>query len=458
MLNISANSIGNRLDLSKYDSWKMLKKKQVAKGLIKTIGILLIFCLLAMFLPWTQNIRSKGYVTTLRPEQRPQAVQSLIGGRIEKWYVIEGQQVMVGDTILKISESKQDYFDPKLLDNTESQINAKGEAVKAYAQKANNLEDQYQALLGNQKVKLQQNEVKIKQVEFKIQSDSLDLVAAQTKLEIARNQLQRIQSLYDDGIKSLTELESKKLSVREAQAKALTYENKINTKLNELVNLRSNRAAITNEYNDKLAKSRSDKMTAISNQYDADATKNKLESSYNAYERRLKNYYITAPVEGLITKAVKGGIGELVKEGEDIVTVIPTVYDLAVEMFVEPRDMPLLQKGQRVRVQFDGWPAIVFSGWPNSSYGTFAGEVFAIDNYISKNGMYRILVSEVKDDVDKRWPREVRVGGGANTITLLKDVKIGYELWRQLNGFPADYYTIGKEKGVETKAPLRKIK
>jgi hypothetical protein len=153
---------------------------------------------------------------------------------------------------------------------------------------------------------------------------------------------------------------------------------------------------------------------------------------------------------------VVGGIGEVVKEGEDILTIIPSDYQLAVEMYVEPRDMPLMKKGQRVMVQFDGWPAIVFSGWPNSSVGTFAGQVFAIDNYISKNGKYRILVSETADET--AWPQEVRVGGGANTITLLNEVKVGYELWRQLNGFPQDYYDLEKVEDVKNKAPLRKIK
>lgn len=456
MLNISQNSVSDKIDITSYSAWKNLEKRAVAKGLIRTIIILLIILIISMFLPWTQNIRSKGYVTTLRPEQRPQAIQSIIGGRIEQWYVREGDVVIEGDTLLKISESKQEYFDPKLLENTGNQIEAKSQAIDAYEEKARNLKSQYNALLESQKVKIDQNDIKMKQVRLKIESDSLDLVAAKTKFEIAENQLDRIQSLYDDGIKSLTDLEAKRLSVREAQAKVLSLENKIFTSKNDLVNLETNIVAITNEYNDKLSKSQSERMSALSNKYNADATKNKLESSYNAYEQRAENYYVTAPVSGLITKAVIGGIGELVKQGEDIVTIIPSTYDLAVEMYVEPRDMPLLKKGQRVRVQFDGWPAIVFSGWPNSSVGTFAGQVFAIDNYISKNGKYRILVSELEGEMP--WPKEVRVGGGANAITLLNEVKVGYELWRQLNGFPQDYYDLEKQADVETKAPLRKIK
>ncbi len=456
MLNISKNSIAHKIDLMKYTSWKKVCSRSVAVGLIKIITIILILVVLSMFLPWTQNIRSKGYVTTLKPDQRPQAVQSVIGGRIEEWYVIEGQSVTVGDTLLKISESKQEYFDPDLLKNTENQIKAKDQSISAYDEKARNLQAQYNALRESQKIKLEQNTIKMQQVKLKIQSDSLDLVAAQTKLDIAKNQLVRIQSLYDDGIKSLTDLEAKKLSVREAQAKTLALENKIFANRNELVNLKANIIGITNEFNDKLAKSQSDRMSALSNKYNANATKNKLESSYNAYERRAKNYYVTAPVSGLITEAVKDGIGELIKEGEDIVTIVPRTYQLAVEMYVEPRDMPLMNIGQEVRVQFDGWPAIVFSGWPNSSVGTFAGRVFAVDNYISKNGKYRIMVSEAEGEMP--WPKEVRVGGGANTITLLNEVRVGYELWRQLNGFPQDYYDLEKLEDLKLKAPLRKIK
>jgi hypothetical protein len=40
----------------------------------------------------------KGAVTTLKPNQRPQSIQSVISGRIEKWYVKEGD--FVKDTIL----------------------------------------------------------------------------------------------------------------------------------------------------------------------------------------------------------------------------------------------------------------------------------------------------------------------------------------------------------------------
>lgn len=115
-----------------------------------------------------------------------------------------------------------------------------------------------------------------------------------------------------------------------------------------------------------------------------------------------------------------------------------------VEMYIRPIDLPLLEKGQSVLIQFDGWPAVVFSGWPNSSYGTFEGRVSAIDNFISPNGMYRVLV--VPDPAGHPWPQALRVGAGTTNILLLKDVLVGYELWRKINGFPPDFYVTGTKK------------
>jgi hypothetical protein len=164
----------------------------------------------------------------------------------------------------------------------------------------------------------------------------------------------------------------------------------------------------------------------------------KLQNEYMNYSVRQEMYFVLAPQNGYITKAVTPGIGELIKEGEQIVSIMPSDYQLAVEMYIRPIDLPLVKKGQHVRIQFDGWPAIVFSGWPNTSYGTYGGTVFAIDNFANISGQYRVLV--VPDEADHEWPEALRVGSGANSMLLLKDVPIWYELWRQFNGFPPDYY------------------
>jgi hypothetical protein len=118
-------------------------------------------------------------------------------------------------------------------------------------------------------------------------------------------------------------------------------------------------------------------------------------------------------------------------------------------MFVEPMDLPLIGIGQKVRFVFDGFPAIVFSGWPQNSYGTFGGVVSAVETSVSDNGKFRVLVAE--DPSDKKWPTMLRMGGGANGIALLKNVAIYYELWRNINGFPPDYYKAGKTDKAKKK-------
>lgn len=456
MLNISKTSIDNLIDQSQYKTFDILRKKNVTRYLYFVIGAIGLILLIWMLLPWTQNIRAKGYVTTLNPFDRPQTIQSLIGGRIEKWYVSEGQLVQVGDTIVVISEVKEDYLDPRLLQNTDIQIVAKEEASKAYTEKVVNLNDQLQALALGKQVKLKQVQFKYRQSQLKIQSDSIDLEANRIKLGIAKAQLIRTENLFDQGIKPLTDLELKRAYFQEAQAKVVEIQNKIDGGYNDLLNLNAELIAIENEYRDKIAKSRSEINSTLSNKFDTDATVGKLKSQYNSYEQRAYNYVIKSPITGYVTKAIQSGIGEIVKNGEDIVSIMPKEYQLAVETYIEPRDLPLINKGQRVMIQFDGWPSIVFSGWPNSSFGTFAGEVYAVDNFISDNGKYRLLISE--HSKERKWPREIRVGGGANTISLLKDVKVGYEIWRQLNGFPPNYYKPSELESTKSKAPLRKVK
>ncbi|MFM7023173.1 MAG: HlyD family secretion protein [Flavobacteriales bacterium] len=416
----------------------MLKEYDGRRTLNKVLlGIcLVIFAIL--FLPWTQNVRGKGIVTSLNPSQRPQSLQSVIDGRIEKWFVSEGQKVKKGDTILFISEIKDEYFDPKLLERTQDQIKSKEFSVSSYMEKVKSLDKQIDALLTTKELKLMQAKNYQRQAELKVQTDSMDFQAAVTNLDIAQKQYQRMESLHAQGLKSLTDLESRKLKLQETQAKKLSAENKLAASRNELINAEVELNSIENQYQDKISKAESEKFEAMSAIYDAEAIVSKMQTTYMNYSVRKSNYYITAPQNGIVTKAIKTGIGENVKQGEALVTIMPSDIDIAVELFVEPMDLPLISKGNHVRFVFDGWPSVVFSGWPNASYGTYGGEVVAIDNFANAEGKFRLLVVPDKNDIP--WPEQLKVGSGAQGIALLNNVFVGYEIWRQLNGFPPEFY------------------
>lgn len=438
MLNLSNNRINDEVEWGKYRSFQMLTNYNTLKGLKALLIITLLLSVLILFLPWTQTIRSKGYITTLKPNQRPQTVQSVIGGRIEKWYVQEGDFVNKGDTVMFLSETKDDYFDPNLLSRTEAQIASKEQSVGAYMANVKALDRQADALVATKRLKLQQGQNYIMQARLAIQSDSMDVQAVTLQNETAQNQLKRMEELYEKGLKSLTELEAGRVKLQDMHAKSITIENKLLESRNKLINAQVELGSIDNQYRDKLSKIESDKFAALSAMYDAEVVVTKMQNQYMNYSVRTGLYYITSPQDGYITRTLQSGLGETVKEGAELVSIMPAKIDIAVSMFVEPMDLPLVKKGQAVRFIFDGWPTIAFSGWPELSYGTFGGRVYAIDNFISENGKYRVLVQP--DEQDKPWPSALRVGSGANAMSLLQDVSIWYELWRQLNGFPPDYY------------------
>ena len=438
MLNITHNTIKDRAGLNDMKSFQVLRSRNTSRGLIKTLYILGGIFILILFLPWTQNIKSASKVTALRPNQRPQTIHSIIAGRIEKWYVQEGQLVKKGDTILYLSETKSEYLDPNLVSNTEQQLKAKEATVKSYFEKVNANDNQIDALIKARILKLEQTKNKLIQANLKVQSDSIDLAAAQLNQKIAKDQLIRMEELFKEGLKSLTDLETRRQKLQEAQAKLISQENKYIGSKNEVLNVRIELQSINAEYNDKIAKSESDKFASLSSMYDAEALVSKLQNQFENYRIRSGMYYVLAPQDGYITKAIQSGIGQTIKEGEEIISIMPYDYELAIEMYVNPMDIPLLQLGQHVQVQFDGWPAIIFSGWPGISFGTYGGKIVAIDNFVSENGKYRVLVAHDKDSPE--WPKEIRLGAGAQSLTLLKEVPVWYELWRQINGFPPDYY------------------
>ncbi len=437
MLNISHNTLNKKVDLSEYNAIQKVVHRKHYKYFNRFLKVFTVTVFIILFLPWTQNVSGNGFLTTLKPDQRPQTIQSPIPGRIEQWYVKEGDFVKKGDTILFISEIKNEYFDPNLVARTGMQIKAKSMAVTSYEGKVKALENQAEALVNERFLKLKQASNKLLQSRLKVQSDSIAFEAAKTNISIAERQFDRTTQLEKEGLKAVTDVEEKRLKLQETQAKLIEQENKLLASKNQVINAQIELNRIKAEYTDKISKSQSDKFTAQSNQFDAEAQVTKLENEFTNYEMRNDLYYIRAPQNGFINKALYSGVGETFKEGDQLVNIMPSDYELAVETYVKPIDLPLIHLGEVVRIQFDGWPAIVFSGWPNISYGTYGGKVVAIETFISDNGKYRVLIAPDQDDHE--WPK-IQVGSGARTLALLEDVPIWFELWRQLNGFPPNYY------------------
>lgn len=426
----------HRAEREKFYSAKLVRTPGMANAIAKWCAVIFIILILALFFPWTQNITTNGVLTTLNPQERPQTVHSTIAGRIERWHVQEGQLVKKGDTLVSLSEVKEKFFDPNLLFRINEQVSAKENALRTTKDKAKALESQIGALKSGLEYSLSKARNKVKQSQLKVKSDSMDLVAIKMENEIAQAQFARQEKLYSQGLKSLTELEQKKMKLQETSAKLMSVENKYLASSNELINSRIELQSIQAEYLDKISKAESEWNSTLSYIFNTDGEISKMRNEYSNMMIRNSFYQIVAPQDGFVVKALKQGLGEMVKEGEPIISIITATPHLAAAIYVKPMDIPLLQKGRKVRIQFDGWPALVFTGWPNQSFGTFGGIVKVIDN-IDSEGKYRLLVTP--DPNDLPWPAPLRVGSGVYAWIMLNDVPIWYEIWRQLNGFPPDF-------------------
>lgn len=446
MLNISENVIKDR---SPFDQAESLKMTVASEQKRKRVRILFVSCcvvFLMLFLPWTQYIRSKGYVTMLQPEHRAQTIHSVIAGRIDKWFVTEGVFVNKGDTIVSITEVKDEYFDSLLLPRTQLQVEAKNLSALSYKEKVRALDSQIAALKRNNILRKEQARNNLEMAELKVESDSIRFEQAKVNYEIGIKQLGRAEKLYEEGLRSLTDLETRRLKFQEVQASVIGAENSLLSSKNSLISAQLELDAIDNDFKDKLSKAESEMFTAQSSQYDAEGSATKLENQYSNYEARKGFRHILAPQDGFIAEAIQVGLGETIKEGDPIVNIVPSNGELAVEMYISPVDLPLMVVGKKVRFIFDGWPAIVFSGWPKLSNGTFGGVIVAIDKFAGTSNQFRVLVAE--DPEEQAWPEVLRVGSGADGIALLNDVPVWYEIWRQLNGFPADYYTRKQKENI----------
>jgi multidrug resistance efflux pump len=397
---------------------------------------LLAFSIAILFIPWQQYVQGKGVVMPLRPEDRPQQLNAVVGGRIVAWHVSEGEFVRAGDLLLTLAEAKQEYLDPETPARLEEQVDAKGASAAAKADKVLALDRQLVALSEAARLKDEQARTKVEQARLGVAVDSAAVEVAVVDSTIAGRQLAAQEGLFRDGLKSLVELEAARSRAQGALARTVLARNSLAKSRADLANAELDVAAVAADYADKIAKTRADRDATRAEVADAQAEVAKLRNTAGNVRERNLLLEVRAPRDGWVVRAVRAGVGEVLKEGEAIATIRPAEAPLAVALQVKAMDVPLLRPGRKVRLQFDGWPALQFAGWPSVAVGTFGGIIRVVDQVDSPDGSYRLLI--VPDPADEPWPESppLMVGSGVLGWAMLDTVPIWYELWRLLNGFP----------------------
>ena len=408
---------------------RLVQSSRLITGLSRLLLVGLVLAIAAMlFLPWQQSARGTGQVAAFIPQERQQTVMSPTKGLVERVAegVVEGSRVSRGDFIVEIQPNAANLVEQ--LRGQLQDLQAKLATAEAKADVyARNVVDLAEAR--DYAVKAAGELVEA--ATAKLEAKQASLVGYQSKEWQARVNYERQQSLFDRGIKSEKEIEYLKKDWEVAKAELAAAEREVAAALRE-------REAKLNEQEQKRRETQTKVDYARAMQQDAFGQAATIRKEIRGVEIKLsemERLVITSPRDGVIYRMPIFERGQAVKEGDALFTIVPDISEQAVELFVSGNDTPLVSLGDEVRLQFEGWPAIQFAGWPSVAVGTFGGQVAAIDATDNGTGKFRVLVRPGDED---DWPadRYLRQGVRANGWVMLNQVSLGYEIWRQLNGFP----------------------
>jgi membrane fusion protein, adhesin transport system len=424
---------------------KSFRKVRTPKGILflsvwLMVIVLASFVLLG-FMPWQQTVTGTGEVTTLNPMNRPQTVEAPIDAKVARWLVKEGDVVTVGQPLLELEEIKIDYLDEDQLQRYMAQRDAQEYAMNAAMEAINALQAQQQAVQQGRQFAIPGAQAKAGAAQAKIAAAQQKLDAARKNADIATLNETRTRALYAEGLKSKRDLELAENSLVKARTdvNAATADVTQAQRDAEAAQFEVGKSDVDIETKNqdvgaKLAKAQQDYAKA-------NAELVKLDNAIENLMARQDQRVVQAPVNGRVVRANVFGAGQTIKPGDALCVVVPDATDKSVALFLSDVDAPLVKEGDPVRLQFAGFPAVQFSGWPMVAVGTFAGRIAVVDAVDDGQNRFRILVqpddAAIAKGKEQPWPAEGRLRYGTQALgwVTLQQVPLGYELWRRFNGF-----------------------
>lgn len=391
------------------------------------------FALLAIALaiiPWQQNAPGKGRVIAFAASQRQQTIDAPVEGRIGKWFVREGQRVSAGEPLVDVADN-----DPEILSRLERERSAVNERVEAAKVRAAALGGRIDALESSRRSGVAAAEARARMSRDRLRAAEQALTAAEATAQTAAVQVERMRKLFEDGLQSKRALELAELDVVKTRTDADRARAARDAARSEQTALAEDLGKVGNDAGASISDAQAARAAALAEVANAEAELSRLEVRL----ARQQTQAVTAPREGWVFRILAQQGGQFVKSGAPLAIFIPDTDERAVEMWVDGNDVNLIAEGERVRLQFEGWPAVQFSGWPSLATGTYGGRVALVDAADDGQGKFRIVVTP--DAAEAAWPPgdKLRQGMRANGWVLLDVVPLGYEAWRQFNGFPPEY-------------------
>jgi membrane fusion protein, adhesin transport system len=390
--------------------------------------LVIFFLLIPFFLcaPWQQTVMGTGKVVAFAPLERQQFIEAPIEGRITKWYVMEGSIVKQGDLIVEITDN-----DPQFLNRLTEEKNAVESRIQAFEARADSLKMRINSLSSSRDNGFSAAKSRSLMAKDRIEASEQALDASQAIYKTAQLNHNRQKGLFAQGLASQRSLEMAEME----EARAFTDLNRakaaVSAAKSELMAISSDQSKVSTDGSALVEDARAQYSSVMADLANAKAELPRISARLS----RQHSQEVKAPRDGIIMRLMVSQGSEMVKPGEQLAILIPDTDERATEIWVDGNDIPLITEGREVRIQFQGWPVIYFSGWPDLSYGTYGGHIVLVDTTDNGTGRFRIVV---KPDIKKDWPSSLylRQGVRAHAWIFLNKVSIGYEFWRRFNDFP----------------------
>lgn len=423
--------------------------KLILLSSILLLGFAGIIVAALILVPWRQTVIGQGEVSIFNPLDRPQSVDAQIKGRLVELMVQEGDVVKKGQIIATLEDRDTKYLDPAQSERIAGQIEALEEKKLATLSRLEALNSQLDTIDMTRVAKQNSVSAKVTQQTQKLDVYRQQLRMGEQDVVTAKLQEERIRALEEAGLKSRRDLELSIQKRVEAEVKLQKMRGELRLYDQDITLSQLEKAKIDAEAAEKRQKVMESTAKARENIAEIEEKLEKLKSEAGALSVRRSLQQIVAPTDGRIVNLQKLGLGQLVKEGQNIAYVVPETEQLGVELYLSGIDAPLVEKGVTVRLMFEGFPAVPFAGWDWASVGTFGGVVTSIDPVNTENGKQNGFRVWVLPDPDApAWPdhERLRLGAKVNGWLQLNQVPLYYELWRQLNAFPAQPTVVKKPK------------
>lgn len=438
------------------ESLQLAGKRRVTRSFGRIMLLVLVVAPIVLALaPWQQNLAGAGQVIEFDPTNRPMPLQARTSGIVLKWHVREGQKVKAGDPIVDLADN-----DPNILINLQAEIDATQRKQEAAESKEAQFTQQIDSAEQARDAAIQGALDEIAAAEQDVTVAEQAAIVAEEKLKLAKLMRSMWEGMVADQIGAAIKLEQARQEYNVAVADLTAKKAYIDAAKAKLRAKKSARLRIENSEQVKIQNATAKRDAAVGEIATAEGSLIKLDVNL----KRQRQQKITAPIDGFVQNLTANGQGSrFVKQGETLAVLVPVSKQIAVELLIDGNDITFIEVGRHVRLQFEGWPAVQWVGWPSAAVGTFGGKVTFINRSDDGSGKFRIMVLPDErpfakpegavvnwlrsvltfaraepEDNPHAWPGDEYLRQGVRTKgwVVLDRVSLGFEVWRQLNGFP----------------------